>query len=102
MTISPLITITYSIDKAGDGQAQAFSNWIKEFLLNVLIQPLHALIYMVFVFTANNIAAQSPIVAVAFLMSMGTVEKMVKTVFNIKQVSTLQGLGEVNIFKRGK
>lgn len=102
ITISPLITITYSIDKAGDGQAQAFTNWIKEFLLNVLIQPLHALIYMVFVFTANNIAAQSPIVAVAFLMSMGTVEKMVKTVFNIKQVSTLQGLGEVNLFKKGK
>lgn len=100
--ISPLITITYSIDKAGDGRAQAFSNWMKEFVLNVLIQPLHALIYLVFVFTANNIAAQSPIVAVAFLMSMGTVEKMVKTVFNIKNTATLQGLGEVKIFGKGK
>ena len=47
--VSPLITITYSIDKAGDNKAQVFSNWIQEFLLNVLIQPLHALIYMIFV-----------------------------------------------------
>ena len=100
--ISPLITITYSIDKAGDGQAQAFSNWFKEFVVNVLIQPLHALIYLVFVLTANNIAAESPIVALAFFMAMGTVEKMVKTVFNMKDLVSLRGLGEVNFFKKGK
>lgn len=99
MIISPLITITYSIDKAGDGKAQAFTNWMKEFTLNVLIQPLHAIIYMVFVLTANNIAAESPIVAVAFFMAMGTVEKMVKTIFNMKDLESLKGLGEINVMK---
>lgn len=105
MIISPLVTITYSIDKAGDGRAQAFTNWMKEFTLNVLIQPLHAMIYMVFVLTANNIAAKSPIVAVAFFMAMGTVEKMVKTVFNMKDLESLKGLGDVKVmqmFKKGK
>lgn len=102
MIISPLVTITYSIDKAGDGKAQAFSVWMKEFIINVLIQPLHALIYLVFVFTANNIAEKSPLVAIAFLMSMGTVEKMVKQVFNIADISTMQGLGEMKVFRKGK
>lgn len=90
--ISPLITITYSIDKAGDGKAQAFSEWLKEFVVNVLIQPLHALIYLIFVLTANSIAASSPIVALAMLMSMGAVERMVKVIFDMKGLVTLRGV----------
>lgn len=100
--ISPLITITYSIDKAGDGRAQAFSSWLKEFVTNILIQPLHAILYVVFVLTANNIAAKSPILAVAFFMAMGTAEKMVKVIFNIKDTETLKGLGNIHFFKKGK
>lgn len=90
--ISPLITITYSIDKAGDGKAQAFSAWMKEFLVNVLIQPLHALIYLIFVLTANSIAATSPLVALAMLFAMGAVERMVKVVFDMKGLVSLRGI----------
>ena len=92
--ISPLITITYSIDKVGDGKAQAFSIWLKEFIVNVLIQPLHALIYLIFVMTANSIAASSPLVAIAMLMAMGSVERMVKVVFDMKGLVTLSGVNK--------
>lgn len=92
IAISPLITITYSIDKAGDGKAQAFSIWFKEFIVNVLIQPLHALIYVIFVLTANAIAASSPIVALAMLMAMGQVERMVKVIFDLRGLVTLRGV----------
>ena len=37
------------IDKLNDGQAQAFNMWLKEFIFNILIQPFHLLIYMVFI-----------------------------------------------------
>ena len=94
ITVSPLITITYSIDKAGDGRAQVFSSWMKEFVVNVLIQPLHALIYLIFVLTANTIATESPLVALALLMSMGTVERMVKVVFDLKGLTTLRGVNK--------
>ncbi len=97
--VSPLITITYPIDKIGDGKAQAFSNWMQEFLINVFIQPLHALIYLVFVLTANTIAIRAPLVAVALLLSMGTVEKMVKVVFNMN-ITTLKGVD--GFMKKGK
>lgn len=92
--VSPLIIITYSIDKAGDGRAQVFSSWMKEFVVNALIQPLHALIYMVFVLTANTIAIQAPLVALALLMAMGTVERMVKVVFDLKGLATLRGINK--------
>lgn len=90
--ISPLITITYSIDKVGDGKAQAFSIWFKEFTVNILIQPLHALIYTIFVLTANAIAKTSPLVALALLMAIGAVERMVKVVFDMKGLVTLRGI----------
>lgn len=92
--VSPLIIITYSIDKAGDGRAQVFNSWMKEFIVNALIQPLHALIYLIFLLTANAIAKQSPLVALVLLMSMGTVERMVKVVFDLKGLSTLRGVNK--------
>ena len=94
IVISPLITISYSIDKAGDGKAQAFSTWLKEFMVNILIQPLHALIYLVFVLTANAIAASSPVIALAMLMAMGTVERMVKVVFDMRGLVSLRGVNK--------
>lgn len=46
--ISPLITLTYSIDKLGDGKAQALNTWLKEFFFTIIIQPFHCITYMVF------------------------------------------------------
>ena len=44
--IAPLVTITYSLDKMGDGKAQALNNWLKEYIYTILIQPFHCVIYM--------------------------------------------------------
>ena len=52
--ISPLITLTYSIDKIGDGKAQALGTWLNEYVFGVLIQPFHCAIYMMFVGTAMD------------------------------------------------
>ncbi len=50
--ISPLISITYSIDKMGDGKAQALNNWLKEFIYTILIQPFHCIMYIALVNTS--------------------------------------------------
>ena len=90
--ISPLITITYSIDKAGDGRAQAFQMWFKEFTINALIQPLHALIYLIFMFTAGEIAKYAPVVGLAFMLSLGSAERMVKVIFDMGKMTSLRGV----------
>lgn len=57
--ISPLITITYSIDKIGDQRAQALNTWMKEFCYNILIQPFHCIMYLAFVNVAISLIEPS-------------------------------------------
>ena len=68
--IAPLVTITYSIDKIGDDKAQAFEAWFGEIMVNIFIQPVHALLYLVFMYTAGAIAMQAPILAAIFFMAL--------------------------------
>lgn len=57
--ISPLVTLTYSIDKMADAKAQALSTWLKEYIFSILIQPFHCVIYMALVQTSFEILASS-------------------------------------------
>lgn len=97
IVISPLISITYSIDKAGDGRAQAFESWFREYLINILIQPLQAILYLVFVFSANEIAVKAPVVGIIFLLSLTRAEKIVKEIFNMRDLVSLRTM---RLFKK--
>ena len=88
--ISPLITITYPIDKMGDGKAHAFTVWFGELAINVFIQPIHAIIYLVFMFTAGEIAKYSIFVAAIFLLALTKVEKVILKMFNLKNIASLK------------
>lgn len=90
--IAPLITVTYPIDKIGDGKAQAFEIWLKEYLINVFIQPIHAVAYLIFVFTAGVIAEKAIFVAMIFLMALGKVENIVRNIFGI--TGSVKNIGE--------
>lgn len=92
--ISPLITVTYPIDKIGDGKAQAFSVWLNEYCINIFIQPIQAMIYLVFIFTAGEIANYSIFIAAVFLLSMTKIEKMVLHLFNLRNVVSLRPVDE--------
>ena len=81
--ISPLVCMTYAIDKAGDGRAQGFNNWFKEFMMSIFIQPLHLVIYVVFVYTAGFVSAEYPVIGVMFLILLDQSEKLIKRMFNV-------------------
>jgi len=42
--IFPIVALSYVFDKIGDRKAQTLSLWLKEFMVNVMVQPIHALI----------------------------------------------------------
>lgn len=91
--ISPIITITYSIDKAGNGKAEAFSTWLREFLHNVLIQPFHCLIYVAFVAIAMNAlqgegTLASAVLVIVTMFFILQAEDLVKKIFGIDSKST--------------
>lgn len=92
--ISPLITVTYSIDKAGDGRAQAFTAWVKEFEVNMFIQPLHALLYIIFIVSAAAIATKVPLLYAIFFMALSRGEKVVKSLFNARGMKSISSMGK--------
>ncbi len=100
IVISPLITVTYAIDRAGDNRSQVFQSWGKELAVNLFIQPLHAFLYMVFMFIAEEIAVVAPIFAIIFLMALSRGEKIVKAVFNLRGMSTIHSMSETLKLKK--
>lgn len=86
--IAPLIALTYPIDKVNDGQAQGFNKWLKEYVFNLLIQPLHLLLYIVlinsvFSFSSENIWYM--LVAIGFLIPA---EKLLRNLFGFEKAFT--------------
>lgn len=101
--ISPLITITYAIDKMKDNKSQALDTWFKELLYTILIQPFHCIIYMSYIsvclglLTNGNTAfgwgsilgseynrLAGGILAIFCLLFIKQAEKIVRTIFGFK------------------
>lgn len=98
IVISPLITITYSIDKMGDGKSQALNAWLKEFVFNVLIQPFHCVIYLIFGNTAINLLTDqqtlaSAVLAICMVLFIFKGEKIVRDIFNFRASSLGEAIG---------
>lgn len=81
--ISPLITVTYAIDKVDDGKAQAYTTWISLFMSNTFMQAVHALMYAIFVFSASSIAEKAPMIAIIFFIGILKGEEIFKKLFNL-------------------
>ncbi len=98
IVISPLVTITYSIDKMGDGRSQALNVWLKEFIYNILIQPFHCVSYLILGTTAIKLMTENTgwtggvgltkaVIAIALLIFIYTAEKIVKHIFHFETQS---------------
>lgn len=79
--ISPIVVMMYPIDKLGDGRSQSFEMWLKEYIFNALLQPLHMLIYYVFVTSAMSFACENVIYVLVVFGFMTQAEKILKQIF---------------------
>ncbi len=86
--ISPLVALTYPIDKVNDGTAQGFNYWFKEYIFNLLLQPVHLLIYTVFISTAIRFATKNMIYALVVLGFITQAEKILRQMFNFSKANT--------------
>lgn len=98
--ISPLVTVTYAIDKMGDSKSQALNTWLKEFVYNILIQPFHCVIYAVFVSTAMTLLTVSnignfgaPVFAILCIMFMNKAEDILRKIFAFDKHAKTLGSG---------
>ena len=91
--IAPLVAMTYPIDKMTDGKAQAFDAWLKEYIFNLMIQPLHLLLYAILVSSAFELATSSPIYALVTIGFMIPAEKLMRRFFGFEKAKTPGLLG---------
>lgn len=91
--IAPLVALTYPIDKAGDGKAQAFNMWIKEYTMNVIIQPVHLILYTVFVGSAMELVEKNPLYAIVAIGFLIPAEKFIKKMFGLDRADSTGDFG---------
>lgn len=89
--IAPFVAMTYPLDKMGDGSAQAFNMWLKEYLYNLLIQPVHLVLYTVLIGTAFEFAVSNPLYTLVALGFMLQAEKIMRKFFGFEKASTVAG-----------
>ena len=87
--ISPFVALAYPLDKVGDGKAQAFNMWFKEYLINLLIQPMHLILYTVLVGSSIELATDHPIYAIVVFGFMLQAEKLIKKMFKLDRADTV-------------
>lgn len=83
--IAPLVAVTYPIDKISDGKAQAFTMWFREYLYNVLLQPMHMILYTILITSVADFAEQNMIYACAAIGFLLPAEKLVKSMFGFNK-----------------
>ena len=86
--IAPLVAITYPIDKINDGKAQAFDMWLKEYIFNLLIQPLHLLLYIILINSAMAFASKNIFYVVLALGFFVPAEKLLRRFFGFEKAQT--------------
>lgn len=90
--ISPLITITYSIDKARDTQAQAYKTWFKEIMINIFIQPIHLVFFLIVINSTKEIILRTPIFAILLIGSLSRAESIIRKLFKVDRTNSLGSL----------
>ena len=94
--IAPIVALTYPIDKMNDGSAQGFNMWLKEYVFNALLQPMHCILYYVLVGSAIDVAANNPIYGIVVLAFMSQAEKIFKKIFGFDKANpgTVGGMAD--------
>lgn len=99
--ISPIITITYSIDRMGDGKSQALNKWFKEFVYNILLQPFQCIIYLALVETSlasmTDADLGTALICILMIVFIYQAEKIIKEIFHFESKSVADTIGQAAI-----
>ena len=92
--MAPGVGVAYALQKVLTGKSQALKTWMTEYIMNVIIQIIHALIYAIFISQAfilslTNIAGM--IVALVFLNYAAKAEETFKKIFKFGGKDSLVG-----------
>lgn len=86
--IAPVVAVTYPIDKISDGKAQGFDKWFKEYIFNLLLQPMHLLLYYVLITSAIELSSTNVLYSLIAMGFMIPAEKILRSFFGFEKSKT--------------
>lgn len=97
VSVFPLVTIAYAFEKTKGAKGTVFKNWIQEYLINVFIQALHAILYVTIVelgYTVFLADGDNWLLFAIATWAMISAEPIFKNLIGLKGQATLKGLGD--------
>lgn len=82
--IAPITAITYPLRRQKANGGQAFSIWLKEYLTNLIIQPLHLLVYSLVLGSTMTLAVDHPVYAVVAFACLIPAEKILFEILGLR------------------
>lgn len=86
IAIAPLVGIKYAIESSSKGKkTKVFTTWLNEFIMNVLLQSMHALIYVTIMPVAVELSTKSVfgyIIGMVFINFILQADKIFMNIFN--------------------
>ena len=90
--MAPAVAFSYAMQKVFTGKAKSWSTWLQEYVVNVLIQTVHAILYASFVSIALAISLNSVagmIVAFILMNFMLKADKIFRKIFKMSSDGSL-------------
>lgn len=97
-----LIGVKYALARAAGKKTDSLAKWFKDFSFNVLLQTVHAFIYILFMAVAISIAETSLIGLAICLVILNTMLKADKIIIKIFGLDKAGSLADVNEFQPWK
>lgn len=86
--MAPAVGVGYAMQKALSGKQMALKTWLTEYVLNIIIQTVHALIYAIFISQALVLSLESIAGVIVALILMNYTLKADKLFRKIFKIST--------------
>ncbi len=93
--MGPGIGVSYAYQKIMHGKALSFKNWLREYILTLFIQVIHAILYAVFisqalVFSLHSVAGM--IFALIMIHYAFTMDKLFRKIFNFGEGGAMRDM----------
>ncbi len=84
--LAPAIAASYAFNKVLTGKSKVFSTWLFEYIMNIIIQIVHAVIYVSFIsvaLTLSLVSISGLILALALLNFTSKADKLIRQIFKL-------------------
>lgn len=84
--LAPAVAASYAFNKVMTGKSKIFSTWFSEYIMNIIIQIVHVVVYVSFVsiaLTLSLVSITGTILAFVLLNFMAKADKLIRQIFKL-------------------